>query len=183
MKIKRIGTYVWLMFVFSILFSCVEEQDFNQYDDLSITPTYEASVLYLEVPESTINDLPAPDTYSREFEFEAFSETVFADRVLEGVLTYYVENTTSKPLELEIRFLDATGNVLATEVFELDPEPSAEVIRETYYGPYGEDIDIIRNISSISVTATNNGDNVSTSSQDNPMVSLKSSGAFTVSIK
>lgn len=180
---NKLGAYVWVTLALLILSSCVGEQDFSQYDDLGITPTYEASILYLEVPESTINDLPAPDTYSEAFEFDAFSEDVFADRVIEGVLTYYVENTTSKPLELEIQYLDAAGRVLDTEQFILDPEPSAEVVRETYYGPYGEDINIIRNIAGISVSAANYGDNVSTSSQDNPMVTLKSSGEFTVSIK
>ncbi|MRX63263.1 hypothetical protein [Maribacter luteus] len=180
---KKSGRYLYVVLAAMLLFSCVEEQDFNQYDDLSVTPTYEASVLYLEVPESAINLLPSGYSYSQDFNFDAFSEDIFADRVLEGVLTYYVENTTSKPLEIEIEFLDEAGTVLDTEQFVLGPEPTAVLQREIAYGPSGRSLNIIRNTSSISVTATNNGDNVSTSSQDDPMVTLKSSGKFTVRIK
>tara|TARA_R110001583_G_scaffold1400_3_gene11256 strand:- start:467 stop:1015 length:549 start_codon:yes stop_codon:yes gene_type:complete len=180
---KKSGRYLYAVLAAMLLFSCVEEQDFNQYDDLSVTPTYEASVLYLEVPESAINLLPSGYTYSQDFNFDAFSEDIFADRVLEGVITYNVENTTSKPIEIQIEFLDEAGAVLDTEQFVLGPEPTAVLQREIAYGPSGRSLNIIRNTSSISVTATNNGDNVSTSSQDDPMVTLKSSGKFTVRIK
>ncbi|MDV7140267.1 hypothetical protein R3X28_15355 [Maribacter sp. TH_r10] len=180
---KKSGRYLYAVLAAMLLFSCVEEQDFNQYDDLSVTPTYEASVLYLEVPESAINLLPSGYTYSQDFNFDAFSEDIFADRVLEGVITYNVENTTSKPIEIQIEFLDEAGAVLDTEQFVLPSEPTAVLQREIAYGPSGRSLNIIRNTSSISVTATNNGDNVSTSSQDDPMVTLKSSGKFTVRIK
>ena len=180
---KRISTYLWVFFTAVLLFSCFEEQDFNQYDDLSVTPTYEASVLYVEVPENAINLFTASNTYSQNFNFDAFSEDIFAERVIEGVLTYEVENTTSKPLEIEVQFLDEAGTVLDTERFQLDPEPTAILRREIAYGPAGRILDIIRNTSSINLTATNLGDNVSTSSQNDPMVTLKSSGKFMVRIK
>ncbi|MBD0778194.1 hypothetical protein HPE56_10345 [Maribacter sp. ANRC-HE7] len=180
---KRIGTYLWVVFATLMIMSCVEEQDFDQYEDLSVTPTYEASILYLEVPERSINQLTGTNVYSRDFNFDAFSEDVFSKRVIDGVLTYEVENTTSKPLEVKIQFLDEAGTVLDTEQFVLGPEPTAVLINETYYGPYGEDINIIKNTSSIFVTATNLGDTLSTSSQANPMVTLKSSAKFKVRIK
>ena len=180
---KKLGLYLLTSITSLFLFSCIEEQDFNQYDDLSVTPIYEASVLYVEVPEYTINEITGPNTYSQNFNFDAFSEDVFADRVLEGVLKYEVENTTSKPLDIEIQFLDEGGTVLDTEQFQLDPEPTGIIVREIAYGPAGRNINIIKNTSSILVTATNNGDNTSTSSQSDPMVTLKSSGKFMVRIK
>ena len=180
---KKAGTFLWIALTFLSLLSCIEEQDFNQYDDLRVNPTYEASVLYVEVPENLINMTTGPDTYSQNFNFDAFSENIFADRVLEGVLTYQVENTTSKPLEIEIQFLDEGGTVLDAEQFQLDPEPTGILIREIAYGPAGRNLDIIRNTSSLLVAATNLGDNTSTSSQPDPMVTLKSSGKFMVRIK
>ena len=180
---KKIRTYLSAALVFVSLLSCIEEQNFNQYDDLNITPTFEASILYLEVPERTINLVTGLNTYSQNFNFDAFAEDIFSERVLEGVLTYEVANTTSKPVEIEIQFLDEADTVLDTERFQLDPEPTATLQREIAYGPAGRSIDIIRNTSSITLTAANLGDNTSTSSQSNPMVTLKSSGKFTVSIK
>ncbi len=180
---KKIRTYLSAALFFVSLLSCIEEQNFNQYDDLNITPTFEASILYLEVPERTINLVTGLNTYSQNFNFDAFAEDIFSERVLEGVLTYEVANTTSKPLQIEIQFLDEAGTVLDTERFQLDPEPTATLQREIAYGPAGRSIDIIRNTSSITLTATNLGDNTSTSSQSNSMVTLKSSGKFMVSIK
>jgi len=180
---KKIRTYLSAALVFVSFLSCIEEQNFNQYDDLNITPTFEASILYMEVPERTINLVTGLNTYSQNFNFDAFAEDFFSERVLEGVLIYEVANTTSKPLQIEIQFLDEAGTVLDTERFQLDPEPTATLQREIAYGPAGRSIDIIRNTSSITLTATNLGDNASTSSQSNPMVTLKSSGKFTVSIK
>ena len=180
---KKIRTYLSAALFFVSLLSCIEEQNFNQYDDLNITPTFEASILYLEVPERTINLVTGLNTYSQNFKFDAFAEDIFSERVLEGVLIYEVANTTSKPVEIEVQFLDEAGTVLDTERFQLDPEPTATLQREIAYGPAGRSIDIIRNTSSITLTASNLGDNTSTSSQSNPMVTLKSSGKFTVSIK
>lgn len=180
---KKLGLYLLATITFLLPFSCIEEQDFNQYDDLNITPTYEASVLYLEVPEYAINDITGPNTYSQNFNFDAFSEDVFADRVLEGVLKYEVENTTSKPLDIVIQFLDEAGTVLDTEQFQLDPEPTGVLVREIAYGPAGRNLDILRNTSSLLLTATNLGDNTSTSSQPDPMLTLKSSGKFMVRLK
>jgi hypothetical protein len=180
---KKIRTYLSAALIFISVLSCIEEQNFNQYDDLDITPTYEGSILFLEVPERTINLVTGANTYSQNFNFGAFAEDIFSDRALEGVITYELANTTSKPLEIEIQFLDATDTVLDTERFQLDPEPSATLIREVAYGPSGRSIDIIKNTLSVTLTATNLGDNTSISSQSNPMVTLRSSAKFMVRIK
>jgi len=180
---KNISTFLAVLIAFVLQISCIEEQDFNQYEDLTITPTYEASILYLEVPERTINLVTGLNTYSQNFKFDAFAEDIFSERVLEGILRYEVENTTSKPIEIQIQFVDDAGTILDTELFQMDPEPTAVLQREIAYGPAGRSIDIIKNTTSITLTATNLGDNASTSSQSNAMVSLKSSGKFTVRIK
>ena len=76
----------------------------------------------------------------------------------------------------EVLFLD-------TEIFQMGPEPTAILRREIAYGPTGRSIDIIRNTSSITFNAINNGDNSSTSSQSNSLATLKSSGKFMVRLK
>ncbi|PIF00769.1 MAG: hypothetical protein CR994_03695 [Maribacter sp.] len=179
----RIGTCLWTIFAILMVVSCVEEQDFNQYEDISVTPTYEAGLFYLEVPERSVNQLTGTNVYSRDFDFGAFSEDIFSKRVMEGVLTYEVGNTTSKPLEVEVRFLDGDGAVLDAEQFTLGPEPTAVLTKETHYGPYNGDINIIRNTSSLFVVVTNLGDTSSTSTQENPVFTLKSSAKFKVHIK
>lgn len=176
--------YIFVFFVCcSTLVSCVEDQDFGQYDDLRVTPTLEASILYIESPESSINAAGDVDIISRNFNFDAFSSDVFAERVLDGTVTYIVENTTSKEISVVIELLDAAENVLDTERISVEPAPTPQLIREIFYGSAEKSINIIKNTSSIRVTATNEGDSTSTSDLPDPKIVLKSSGRFRLNIK
>ncbi|OWW24078.1 hypothetical protein B4Q04_18045 [Zobellia sp. OII3] len=164
------------------LLSCIEDQDFNQYDEIGVTPNLEASILYVEAPESLVNDTNGANIFSRNFNFDAFSSDVFAKRVLDGTITYIVENTTSKELQVTVELLDADDNVLDTEIIPVDHTPYS-LQRDVAYGSSGRSIDIIKNTSSIRVTANNLGNTTSTSNEPEPKIILKSSGQFRVEIK
>ncbi len=167
-----------------ILIACSDEQDFNQIDDLNIIPTAEASLVFVEIPEDFINDSGVPDFYTQTFNFGAFEEQFFAENVLDGVISYEVENTTSKPLDVTIEFLDAAGNVLDTERFTIDEAPTAVLQREITYGtPTGRDISIITSTSAIRLTGINLGDNTSVSGIPEPVVLLRSSAMFRIRLK
>ncbi len=167
----------------TVLPSCVDELDFDQFDQLDMTPTFEASIIYVEASERVINLVTETNVFNNDFNFDAFSDDVFAKRVLDGVVTYEVENTTSKNLEITVEFLDIEGAVLDAEVFTMQKAPTLILQRDIAYGSTGRSIDIIKNLSSIRVTAVNLGDNISTSSLPSPMITLKSSGKFRVRIK
>lgn len=178
-----------LIFLFSAVFlitsgvSCVEDVDSGQFDDLEVTPTLEASLLYVEASEDIINLVNGNTVFSNDFNFDAFSSDVFAERVIDGSVTYVVENTTSKELEISVEFLDEAGNILDTEVFTVKAAPTSILQREIAYGNSGRSIDIIKNLSSIRVSAINRGDSTSTSSNSEPRITLKSSGKFRVRVK
>ncbi len=181
---KYIPKYLFTILVcLGILGSCAEKQDFDQLDDLDITPTAEASLLYVETPERIINQVTGINFFSQIFNFDAFSEEFFADNVLDGVVTYEVENTTSKPLDITFEFLDEAGNTLDSENFVVNAAPTAILQREIAYGPAGRSLDIIRNTSAIRVSATNLGDNTSVSALPNPTVFLRSSAKFRIRLK
>lgn len=161
--------------------SCIDEQDFGQYDELRVTPTMEASILYIEAPEFFINAAGDADIISRNFNFDAFSSDVFAKRVLDGTITYIVENTTSKPVSVVVELLNADGEVIDRELIETTP--SMDIQRDITYGNSGKNINIIKFTSSIRVTAVNQGDSTSTSDLPDPKIILKSSGKFRLNIK
>lgn len=166
------------------LYSCVEEQDFNQFDDLNLLPTVESSILYLESPESLINEIPSNTYYSQTFNFDAFSEQFIAERLVEGVITFELENTTSKPLRLVVEFLDEADNSLYRQVFNIPAAPTAILRRQVSFGTAGgEDISIIKNTSSIRLSAENLGDNTSVSSLPDPKVIFRSSAKFTLELQ
>lgn len=182
-KMKRRNIYFVSASVFLFLaLSCMEKLDFDQYDDLRLRPTYEASILYVEASENAIDAADPITFFTWDLNFDAFSENVFADRVRSGVVTYVVENTTSKEFEIEVEFLDETGNVLYIEEFMVPPAPIAPMQTEILFGPGGESLDIIRNTSGFRVSATV-GPNSSTSDLPDAKITMKSSGAFTVAIK
>lgn len=169
--------------VLCMLTSCIEEQDFGQYDQLDVIPTVESSILYIESPEYLINQSNDLSVFSQNFNFDAFSSDIFAERVIDGSVTYIVENTTSKDLEIRVEFVDANGGILDAEDFTVEAAPTASLQRDIAYGTSGRSIDIIKNTSSIRVTASNLGDTSSTSNLPDPKILLKSSGKFRVRIK
>ena len=177
---KRLFYFALLSVGFLFLtISFAEEQDFGQIDDLSITPTLTSGIFYLEADEATINEAGALNSfYFQEINFDAFNEQYVAERLLEGVITYEIDNTTSKELRLIIEFLDEAGRPLDTEVFTIEADPSETVVREVPYGPDGKSIDILANTSSLRVLANNLGDGTSVSSAEDPKIILRSGAEF-----
>lgn len=167
---------------FLLVTSCSEEQDFDQLDDLTITPSYEASIFYVKAQETLINRVAGLNFFTQDFNFDAFEEPFFTNRVIAGVLTYELENTTSKPIEIRLEFLDEAENVLDTEVFSMDPAPTAILQRDVAYGATGKSLDIIRATSEIRLTAINLGDNSSVSSLPDAAIVLRSSAQFTLEL-
>lgn len=163
-------------------YSCIERQNFDQYDDLEIIPTVEASILYIESPERLLNEIPGQDFYSQDYNFDGFSEDVFSERVLDGFIFYEIENTTSKEMEATVEFLDEGGNTLDTQYFHIDPAPTPLVQLQVAYGT-GRSIEIIKNTSSIRVSVRNLGDNSSVSSLPDPKIIFRSSGKFRLRLK
>jgi hypothetical protein len=181
MKVFRI--LVTVVFGLLMVLSCSVKQDFDQLDNLVITPTYETSVFYVKAQESLINRVSGLSFFTQDFNFDAFEEPFFADRVLSGVISYELENTTSKPIEISLEFLDENENILDSEEFRMDPAPTSTLIRDVSYGPTGKSLDIIKNTSKIRLTATNLGDGSSTSTLENPAIVLRSSAKFTLELK
>ncbi len=159
--------------------SCVDSQNFEQLDNLSVTPDMEASLLYVEATEAMINQSAGADFIQETFAFEAFSEQYVADHLLDGVMVYEVENTTSKPLQIVLEFLDASGAVLDSESFRITAAPTAVLRREIPYGGLGgRSIDILRNTAQLRLSATNLGDSTSVSTLPEPKIMLRSSAQF-----
>ncbi len=169
--------------LFGMLLSCSEEQDFTQFDDLSITPTVASGIFYLESDEETINNVPAGPFYDQTVNFDAFNEEFVAERLLEGTITYEIENTTSKRLEVTIEFLDEGGNVLDTEFFDIDPNLPETYTREVTYGPTGKSLNILAATDGLRISGNNQSDTTSVSPDSEPKVILRSAAEFLFRLK
>ncbi|WP_127023876.1 hypothetical protein [Flagellimonas beolgyonensis] len=181
---KRIDLMLLVTACAFLMFSCTEEQNFDQIDDLTVTPTLATPLFYVESDEQTINNSVTTTTfYTQTVDFEVFSETYVAERLLEGTITYAIDNTTSKNLFLTIEFLDASGNVLDVESFNIEANLSETFIREVVYGPGGKSLDILTATTQLRITATNLGDTTSTSTNADPKIELGSAAEFLFQLK
>ena len=171
--------YLLMGILFLGAFACSDEQDFDQFDDLTITPTLASSIFSVEADEPFINSFTVVNTfYTNTFNFDAFNEDFVAERLLEGTITYEFENTTSKPLIITVEFLDEGGGVLDTEIFDIPAGPAPAFTIEVDYGPGGKPLDILANTSDIRITGINLGDTTSTSSEPDPKIVMKSAADF-----
>ncbi|WP_243744212.1 hypothetical protein [Zeaxanthinibacter enoshimensis] len=171
-----------MILLLMLLTACSEPTDFNQADDLMLEPVVEASILYIESPEEVINESDFT-SFTYDFNFDAFGEKFVSENLIDGMIAFELENTTSKPFTITLEFLDEGGNTLFTQVFELDAAPTAILYREVFFGtPSGQDINIIRNTSGFRVTADNEGDTSSVSSLPDPKIIFRSSAKFRLSI-
>ncbi|NAY92910.1 hypothetical protein GTQ34_13385 [Muricauda sp. JGD-17] len=168
----------------SLSISCSEEQNFDQFDDLEVTPLLASSILYIESTEDFINTSSVSGAfYSQTVNFDAFNEQFVSERLLEGIIIYEVENTTSKSINFTVEFLDEADNVLDVETFSIDPAPSGVLTREVAYGPAGKSLDILTATSTLRVTGSNLSDTTSTSSEPEPKFIFKSGAEFLFQLK
>ncbi|MEC8831430.1 MAG: hypothetical protein VX772_03650 [Bacteroidota bacterium] len=177
---KRFPQTVFAMAVMLLsALACTEEQDFDQINDLQVTPTLASGLFYLESDEATINSAGSLNTfYYQETNFNAFNETYVADNLLEGTITYEIDNSTSKQLRVIIGFIDDSGNILDVETFDIEAGPTDTVVREVFYGPGGKRLQILTNTSSLRVSATNLSDANSVSPAEDPKIILRSGAEF-----
>ncbi len=167
-----------------LIVSCAEPQDFTQFDNFEITPVVEGSILYVESPENIINAIDNINFITQDFNFDAFSEDFVAERTIEALVTYEVENTTSKEFTITVEFLDEADSVLDTEIFAVDAAPTFILRREIPYGgASGRSIDIIRNTSSLRVSAENRSGNSSISPLPDPKIILRTSAKLRIRLK
>jgi len=170
--------------VFSLLvnfLSCMEEQDFDQFDTLRMVPTVTTGLLYFETDEPSINAIGLPNGiafYSKTTNFAPFENDYVKERLLRATIVYQITNTTSKELGLNIEFLDDSGIPIHTESFSMEAHPAAAHTREVAYGPGGLDLNLLMATTRLRFTALNLGDASTVSSAQDPKLILKSSGEF-----
>ncbi len=180
---SRLLSFILFVIGMGIFLSCADEQNFNQFDDLSIEPTIASSIFYFESDEEFINSTGSGVFYTQSFTFQAFSEAFVSDNILDGTIIYQVENTTSKGLNILVEFLDESGAILDSELFIIAPEPSPLLERQIAYGNGDKDLDILRNTASIRVSGENLGDANSISPIAAPKIILRSSAEFRLKLR
>lgn len=108
-----IALYFFAIFSF---FSCVKDIDFDQADDLELTPTYVASLIFTELDQTSF--VTPGGTEITQFRdvtnIEFFNESV-SDELEKLVLDFEITNPFDRRFTLDFRFLNDTD----TEVYRI----------------------------------------------------------------
>ncbi|QXP54080.1 hypothetical protein [Cellulophaga sp. HaHa_2_1] len=175
---KKIINFLFIPLLLLVVISaCSDEQDFDQARDLDVITDATGPVLYLESTEDLINASPV---ISQNINFDGFNSELFSDRVISGSLTFQIENSTSKQLDIRVIFLNEAGSPLDVVNFSTAEAPPIDIIdTEIFYGTAaGKSIDIIKSTSSLQVIFTNNSGSTSVSSLPDPKLIFRSSASF-----
>lgn len=109
MKIKPL---IYLLILSILLFtSCVKNVDFDQVDDIEITPVVKASLIYFDI---TASDFDVTSFNTDVTEFQLFDNNTVQDDVTKIDLIFDIENTFNKNFNIIYSFLNEAGEVVST---------------------------------------------------------------------
>lgn len=177
----RTRNLLWRLLLPLVFWACTEEQYTEQFEELQVQPSLESSLFYLRSTEEVINVFGGiGSVYEEEFEFDAFSQDFVDDRILEGFILYEIDNTTSKPLRIEVDFLNE-DQLLDTEQLQVSAYEENYSL-QVFYGPGDKPLEILANTTVLRVRVVNLGDNVSESTLPSPSLVFRSSFQVTLTL-
>lgn len=158
-----------------LFLSCTKEIDFDQVNDLVITPAAEFSITYIdaEADDFFVNGLEITQPVSDFIEIDVFDDAATNDNLTRIDLIFETENTLPRDFRFEIRFLDENLGVISTATIAFE---TTDTSPHTFTFE-GADLEALKNTAILvySVELLPG----SPLSPDTPgMVSMKSKGVF-----
>ncbi len=191
-------SYIFLLLsIFTI--GCVKELDFDQANDIEITPILESSLVYFDLnAESTVDKVlnvyeidelppielfnsfnyPATIQLSDTTSVEVFNDAFFTENLIEADILYQFTNSTNIPYTADVRFLNEDDELIYNTLFVVNSgsENTPFVMNQTDNFTNDE----LNNITNTQKIAVNFSIEVTPDFLYNPVGSLtfKSSGTF-----
>jgi hypothetical protein len=104
--------------VFAFLFlSCSSDLDFDQVNDLKLTPVFVANLAYFNVPASQFVNNGSEQIMFDVTDFDAFKEEFFRDNLVKAEFDFEIENTIVRAFTIEVLFLNDNDQLLQTVTF------------------------------------------------------------------
>lgn len=117
-KMKKYCFYKIICFLLLIgsSFSCTSDLNFDQVNDLKLTPVYEANFSYFDVPaKSFVSDTGMEIPWAGdEYDFDVFRDKYLNSYLRKVDFYFEINNTINRPFSLNIVLLDANNRALTT---------------------------------------------------------------------
>ncbi|WP_299361242.1 hypothetical protein [Winogradskyella sp.] len=114
--------------------SCVEDVDFDQAEDLTLTPVVASSVVYTDVEASRFseNGIELEQVSDTIANIEIFTEEFVIDNLVRTELIFEATNTINRTFGLQVDFLSNSDELLHTLSFDAQPSnDGSEVVTES----------------------------------------------------
>lgn len=118
-----------LLFIF-ILASCVKDVDFEQAEDISISPVLESSLIFFDFPASEFSEPTgtAIVTVGDDLELDVFNDEFLRDNLIKAEFFFEVTNSIDRNFRADIIMYDANDQITHTFNIDVTPDGNNEVV-------------------------------------------------------
>ena len=170
-----------------LLVSCVKDVDFDQADDLVLTPVAAASIVYSDVEASrfSINGFEIETVTDTIADIEIFTDDFVLDHLVKAESIFESTNTINRTFGMHITFLNEANEPVHSFSFDAAPSPTGEEVVSTHTEVFEdaslEALKMTRNIAvRFQLYPSTDGSTLDENSTGN--ISLKSVGTFYLNI-
>lgn len=133
--LKRSHILLYLCFMGMLALSCVDDVDFDQADDLVLTPQVDVDLIFLSLQTENFIDASIPDTtvvVQDTTRLEFLNDSFVRDNIKQIDLTFQVDNTFGQSFTNRAVFLNNNGVPQYGLEFTVDPSADGSVTRTTF---------------------------------------------------
>jgi hypothetical protein len=179
--------YILTISVAVIMSSCIKDVDFDQADDLTLTPVITSSIVYAEVEASRFseNGMELETVTDSLANIEIFENDFIIDNLVRAELVFEATNSINRTFGLQIDFLNAVDELEHTLSFDASPSPTGNTIVTTYTEVFEDmSLDALKMKTKMAVTLRLYPSNDGSSLDENALgnIILKSKGLFYFSV-
>ncbi|WP_452597357.1 hypothetical protein [Pontimicrobium sp. MEBiC01747] len=150
------NVFIYVVFCF-LSFSCVENVDFDQAENIILTPTLESSLLFFEEPATTFVDNSGAEvlTITDSVVIEIFNDEFVKDNLQKAILLFEATNSIKRTFEAKVDFLNELDELQHTITFTVTPSINNEaVITESTEVFEGGNLEAIKTTNKLFLTLT-----------------------------
>ena len=146
-----------IYFIFITFSNCVKDVDFNQSEDISLTPVIESNIIYFNIPS---DNFIAPDgsliPFSQDYtDIRIFEDEFITDNLVKAELLMEFTNTINRNFSLYVEYLDESDISIHDFIIDMSSgtpdSPTTIIHNETFENA---SLDNLKLITKVRFTAT-----------------------------
>ena len=180
---SKVISILQLIIVIATITSCVKDVDFDQADNILLTPVLASSILYTEVEASRFSENGMEIEIVRDSidNIEIFRDEFVKDNLVKVELSFEAANTINRTFNLQIDFLNDTNELQHMLSFDVLQSSSGNDVLTNYTEIFEDaSLDVLKLTTKMVITLTlyPSSDGSMLNEDSIGKVALKSKGIF-----